>query len=84
MIHVGVGVDYSLVYKVLEYLLDELARDRMRVEAASIEDKDTQREVLECNVHTALYLLIIMCKVRKTTKYSKNVILHCTLASVCA
>lgn len=67
MIHVGVGVDYSLVYKVLEYLLDELARDRMRVEAASIEDKDTQREVLECNVHTALYLLIIMCKVRRTT-----------------
>ena len=63
MIHVGVGVDYSLVYNVLEYLLDELERDRKRVLDAGSDEDDTQRELLECNIHTALYLLIIMCKV---------------------
>ena len=63
MIHVGVGVDYSLVYNVLEYLLDELGRDRKRVSDTGSDEGDAQSEVLECNIHTALYLLIIMCKV---------------------
>ena len=62
MIHVGVGVDFSLVYGVLKYLLDELERDHHRAQVKSNED-DLQNEVLECNMHTALYLLIIMCKV---------------------
>ncbi len=62
MIHVGVGVDFHLVHSVLEYLLDELERDRERLRMKK--QDDAYNDVCECNIHTALYLFIIMCKVK--------------------
>ncbi len=65
MIHLGVGVDFVLVYKVLEFLLAELERNKQRLAERKNDDGDLQ-DALEYNIHTGLYLLVIMCKVRVT------------------
>ena len=66
MLHLGVEVDFAAALKVLEHNIVELQHDTVMVKQASSEDRDAQTDVYECNIHTALYLLVILTKLRFT------------------
>jgi Fem-1 family protein b len=68
MIHLGVGVDFNLAMEVYRCTLNELERDLKRMENALPEEVDSLRENHECNIHTALYLLMILTKVNCNKK----------------
>ena len=61
MIHVGVKVDFALVKQVFNYMLEELQRNQLK---PGDDNDEGMHEVYEDNIHTALYLLDIMIKIR--------------------
>ncbi len=70
MIHVGVEVEFGPTENVLEHALEEFTRDQRNLNSESLtkEEIATQQEVYECNIHTALYLLVILTNL----KYSRD------------
>lgn len=68
MVHVGATVDFKLVEHVLEHCLAEFARDKVRIAQAEsdINERCTAVNIWNTNVRTALYLLVILLKIKKT------------------
>ena len=64
MLHIGVGIEFDLPKKVFEHNIIELRNDRRKLIDLSEEDRSSQLEVLESNLHTALYLLVILSKLK--------------------
>lgn len=68
MLHIGVYLDSRLPRKVFEHSIMELKRDKRKCDDASVSDKPALCEAIDSNIYTALYLLVILTKL----KYSKD------------
>ncbi len=73
MVHVGAVIAPEAVEQVLDFTLSELQRDKDAVSNLQVcsamhneEEMSGPLEILEGNIHTALYLLIIMGKITRT------------------
>ena len=64
MLHIGVGITFDLPKKVFEHNTIELRNDLRKSEELFGEDKSALLEVIEVNIHTALYLLVILSKLK--------------------
>ncbi|XP_013413560.1 protein fem-1 homolog B [Lingula anatina] len=66
MIHVGVNLDFPSVQVVLEYAISELKHNYDMFNTATEDEKAAVRDLIDCNIHTTLYLLVIVTKVSLT------------------
>ena len=64
MVHVGVKLDFSLCCEVFEHALNELDRDLHKIHKAHDDEKEGLKEIFEANIHTVIYLLVILTKVK--------------------
>ena len=64
MVHLGVKVDFTSIKLVFEHATMELKLDMKRIEKSE-EDSDSLQEVYQFNIHTCIYMLIIMLKMEK-------------------
>ena len=65
MIHVGVCVDFHVGEYVFECALKELHSNQERLaKAPTKEELESQADIIELNIHTALYLIVILTKIR--------------------
>jgi len=81
MVFLKLPVPFDAVEEVLRYLLAELDRDRqlMRSENSGKEELALARDLFDANVHTALYLLAILLRIKRTADEDFRV---CKLAYV--
>ena len=68
MVHLGVDVDFVSLKEVFEHATVELMSDMKRIHKSDehAEDTDSLQEVYQSNIHTCIYLLVIMLKLSKT------------------
>lgn len=65
MFHVGVSVDFVLAEEVFNHCLIELEKDQFRIKEDKVLDEvETAKDSFDMNVHTSLYLLAILAKIR--------------------
>lgn len=66
MLHVGVDVECKMVMKVFQHNLDEFEIDRSKLADASVSEDEKKgiRDVVDTNMFTALYLLVILTKLK--------------------
>lgn len=65
MVHLGVKVDFKSIKEVFDHATLELKLDTKRITKED-GDSDSLQEVYQVNIHTCIYLLIIMLKIDKT------------------
>lgn len=70
MLHIGVEVECKVVIDVFEHNLREFELDteRMSDSQLSLDEQKAARSVLDVNLHTALYLIVLLTKL----KYGKD------------
>lgn len=68
MVYTGAHLEFALVEEVFQHALVEFDQDRKRItrEDATKEELEIAEEMLEMNIHTALYLLCIFLKIKST------------------
>ncbi|GAB6032424.1 hypothetical protein CHUAL_011062 [Chamberlinius hualienensis] len=65
MIHVGVDIPFDCIKSVLEYAAVELERNNKKLRSAVDEEKDNIQEEMDSNMHTILYILLIITRLLK-------------------
>lgn len=64
MVHLGAKVEFKSIKEVFEHATVELKSDMKRI-AKGEDDVDSLQEVYQFNIHTCVYLLVIMLKMTK-------------------
>lgn len=62
MVHLGVNLDIKHCEEVFRHAVTELERDQNRISAGQ-DDKDSYSEIYQSNIHTCLYIIVIVLKI---------------------
>lgn len=79
MMHIGVELPFECVKEVLEHAVLELHRNKAKLQSSSDEERETIHDEMDSNIHTVLYLLIIITKLLKKCTKEQELDIFCTI-----
>ena len=67
MLHINVDLDFALASEIADFALTELAKDKAKIEhSTDLQERQAHREIYEANIHAALYIFVILTKLKPT------------------
>jgi Fem-1 family protein b len=67
MIHVGVVVEFERILSVFDFSIKELKNHQTCLETSTGDTRLALEEAVEADIHTAMYLLALLCKIKHNT-----------------
>ena len=67
MIHIGIEVKFDVLAKIVEHLISEIKFNKQKIEECTGDEKTAYTDILDSNLHTMLYLLVIGTKLKLTS-----------------
>lgn len=79
MLHTGVELIFDHVREVLNHAVVELDRNRIKLMTSSLsgEDRISLMDEMDSNIHTVLYLLVLITKLLKNCSFEQEKSLYC-------